>query len=128
MVEQPHKSKIIMCNAKRWLEWCKAFRFWTLEQWKCVLWSDESRFTISLVRRTNLGLVDARRTLPARMHSTSCKVWWRRNSGLGLFFMVQARPISSSEGNLNATAYNDILDNSLLQILWQQFGEGLFLF
>ena len=35
---------------------------------------------------TNLGLADARRTLPDRMHSVNCKVWWRRNNGLGLFF------------------------------------------
>ena len=36
-----HKLKFM-----RWLEWCKACRHWTLEQWKRVLWSDESRFTI----------------------------------------------------------------------------------
>jgi hypothetical protein len=30
-----HKPKITMCNAKRWLE-----------QWKPLLWSDESCFTI----------------------------------------------------------------------------------
>jgi hypothetical protein len=40
------KPKIIMHNDKSWLEWCKARRHWTLEQWKCVLWSDESRFII----------------------------------------------------------------------------------
>jgi hypothetical protein len=43
MAEQP---KITMRNAKRQLEWCKAQRHWTLEQWKRVLWSDESCFTI----------------------------------------------------------------------------------
>jgi hypothetical protein len=42
----PHKPKITMCNAKRRLEWCKVCHHWTLEQWKSVLWSDESCFTI----------------------------------------------------------------------------------
>ena len=35
--------------------------------------------------------------IPAPMHSANCKVWWRRNNGLGLFFMVWARPLRSSE-------------------------------
>ena len=39
----PHISK---CNAKRWIQWCKAHHHWTLEQWRRVLWSDESRFSI----------------------------------------------------------------------------------
>ena len=41
-----HKPKITIRNVKHQLEWCKAHRHWTLEQWKRVLWHDESCFTI----------------------------------------------------------------------------------
>ena len=40
------KPKITMRNAKCWLEWCKSHRHLTVEQWKCILCRDESRFTI----------------------------------------------------------------------------------
>ncbi|MBJ5664486.1 hypothetical protein JGG94_23270, partial [Salmonella enterica subsp. enterica serovar Infantis] len=41
-----HKPNITPQNAKRRLQWCKAHRHWTVDMWKNVLWSDESRFTI----------------------------------------------------------------------------------
>ena len=34
------------------------------------------------------GFADARRMLPAPKNSANCKVWWKRNNGLRLFFMV----------------------------------------
>ena len=40
------KPNIPKHNAKRQMEGCKAHRQWTLEQWKCDLWSDQSRFSI----------------------------------------------------------------------------------
>jgi hypothetical protein len=33
-------------NQKKILAWAKKHEQWTLDQWKCVLWSDESEFEI----------------------------------------------------------------------------------
>ena len=41
-----HKPLITKSNRAAQLSWYKAWRQWTVEQWKQVLWSDESRFTL----------------------------------------------------------------------------------
>lgn len=43
------KPYIIKHYAKCQMKWCKAhcyWTLWTLEHWKCVLWSDKSRFSM----------------------------------------------------------------------------------
>ncbi|GFU99861.1 QLQ domain-containing protein [Trichonephila clavipes] len=41
-----HKSNITPQNPKHRLQCCRAHRHWTVDMWKTVLWSDESRFTV----------------------------------------------------------------------------------
>ena len=96
----------------------------TLEQWKRVLRSDESRFTIwQSDRQIWVWRMPGQRYLP--LWSANCKVWWMRNNSFSWFRLGLLVPV---KGNLNTTAYNDILDDSVLPTLWQQFGEGSFLF
>jgi hypothetical protein len=46
----------------------------------------------------------------------------------GCFSCSRLGPLVQVKGNRNAKAYNDILDDSVLPTLWQQFVEGPFLF
>ncbi|KAK6299391.1 hypothetical protein J4Q44_G00309010 [Coregonus suidteri] len=96
-----YKPKVTMSNVKRRLEWCKALHHWTLEQWKRVLWSDESRFTIwQSDGRIWVWRMPGERYLPQCIGPTV-------KFGGGEI-MVRARLSSSSEGK------SYILDDSVL--------------
>jgi uncharacterized UBP type Zn finger protein len=42
-IERKKKPMLSMKNVKKRLEWCKNHRDWTIDDWKRVVWSDETK-------------------------------------------------------------------------------------
>ena len=61
---------------KKRLAWAKKHEQWTLDLWKSVLWSDESKFEICKTQ--------SRWTDDLRMCDSHCEVWRRRRDGVGV--------------------------------------------
>lgn len=123
-----HKPFVTPLNAKRRLEWCRAHQLWTTEEWKKVMWSDESRFSIfSSDGRTWVWRMPGERYLKdcvvptVKFGGGSVMVW-------GCFSWEGLGPLIKIRSTLCADGYKDILDNSALPALWQHFGNDHCLF
>src|SRR5688572_29993593 len=114
------KPLISAKNRRDRLQWCRQHQGWTDEQWKKVIWSDESRFTLF----KSDGKTRVWR-LPKEKYDIDCVVPTVKYGGGGVmvwgcFTWESLGPLVRAEGTINSQKYIDILNNNLIP-----FMEGL---
>lgn len=105
---------------KKRLQFCKNYRHWTSDDWKKVMFSDESTFrlirgTSKLVRRpSNVSRYDPKYTVKTVKHPDSVMVWGAftgNNGRAGLYFLPKNVTMKSAN-------YIEVLRNHML-IFWR---------
>lgn len=101
-------------NAKLRKKWCRDYKNWTLDDWKNVIWSDESSFTLF---PTN-GRVYVWRT-PKEAYNPDCLLPTVKHGGGSVMIWAaiswySAGPIIQMSGRITANDYLDILNDEVL--------------
>jgi hypothetical protein len=109
-----HKPNISPVNAKCRLKWRKERRHWRVDNWKHVIWGDESRYAMWW----SDGRVWVWR-MPGQRYPPACVVPTVKFGGgviaiWGCFSWNGLGPLVILRGNLNAEGYKDILTCCIL--------------
>ncbi len=114
-------------NRKRRLQFTQAHQNWTIEDWKNVAWSDESRFLLQHSDgRVRIWRKEHESMDPSRLVSTvqagggGVMVW-------GIFSWHTLGPLVPIEHHLNATAYRSIVADHVhpfIPIFWWLLPAG----
>jgi hypothetical protein len=123
-----HMPNTSPVNAKRILKQCKERCHWTVDNWKRVIWSDESCCTmLQSDGRVWVWQMSGGRYLPAYVVPTvkfrggGITLWGCfPRSGLGSLIILHE--------NLNTEGYKDILTHCILSAAEAQFGDDSYLY
>lgn len=123
------KKKLVIkeINRKKRLAWCRGKRQWSVENWKRVIFSDESKIMIGHDERVRIwrkrdegwrpDLVEKRNSQAKyEVMIWGCICW----EGVGTMTPV--------EGNINAAKYQDILEENLWPVLARHFPQNGYFF
>lgn len=113
-------------NRLKRLKWCKRYQGWTVEDWKQVLWSDESPFVLTFNRKFRVWRLHNERYNPmccaaTVKHDKKINVW-------GCFRYGQVGSLYRVEGILEQVQYRNILNDVMLPDAEKLFGDEPWLF
>ena len=112
-----HKPNITPANKAARIAWSLQRRNWTVDHWKIVLWSDESRYTLfqsdgrAWVLRTSGERLFPECIVPTVKFGGGGVLVW------GCFSWYGLGPLHVVPDKYNADAYMNILDNQVLPTL-----------
>lgn len=114
-------------NKKKRLQWVQQHRNWTLEQWKNVLWTDESKFELFgtrrriYVRRSSTEKMAPQCIMPTVKHGGGFIMVWGCFSGHGTGDLVKI------EGIMKKEDYKRILQTHAIPSGLRKIGRGFIL-
>ena len=110
-------------QVKRRKDWCTKMQLWKQDQWRKVIWSDESHF--ELINRSNRVYV--RRNQSEQNCSFNFQPRLQGGGGqvsvCGCFTATGPGPILFYDGRLNSASYVTILSAALPQFIEDEFGD-----
>jgi transposase len=109
-------------NRLRRLEWCHEHEDWTIQQWRKVLWSDESPFELRCKRRFRVWRRPSERFDPKNCkgtvkHDKKIMVW-------GCFSAHGVGKLHRIKGILDQHGYHSILQRQMKESVQQLFPEN----
>ena len=120
------RKKLFLNAAQRLkrVQWANEHQNWTVDQWKQVIWSDETRVSlfgsdgIRYIRRRTKEESLPECTVPTMKHPVSVMVWGcMARGGVGRLQVIN--------GTLNADGYiRDILESKLISSARDILGQG----
>ena len=120
-IRKPLLSKT---NVSKRLEWCRNLQNWSIEQWKNVIFSDESSFTLFptsgrvYVWRQPKEAYDPTCILPTVKHGGGSVMIW------GAISWKSAGPMISLHGRINSRDYLRILSDQVHPMVRELFPDG----
>jgi uncharacterized protein (DUF2267 family) len=110
-IEKPKKPLLSKTNIRKRLEWCKAHRDWTVDDWKRVIWSDETKINrFNSDGRVWAWIRDGEQLQPKHVkvtvkHGGGSIMIWSALTYAGTGWMCKI------DGNMDKTLYKEILQD-----------------